>query len=1050
MPSSTPSSVSRYRPAVLVLTGAAAAYTAWLLYTSFSSSPAEGLHRSNAVRRPNQRGRGREHAREVARTIARLHANEIPLGDVDFFGDPIELDTRNIISASALREIAHELQFDNNPDLVQTRIRQLYNTFLDRLLASYFPDRALTPAEIDAVSIVVSVGMELSGESPQTPKILYAFPNIRNSSDRLIVNQALNRHTVRLLSLNTDAPLPVDDLESIPPTEAGDWDEETEGDAGAQTLQRTLYHIAEDRARQEGVVHRGITCNVCDVKPIRGIRWHCANCADFDLCSDCEATNSHTKTHIFYKIRVPAPNLSISKQEPLYPGRPHMMNPSIDSKLKKRLISETRMEAEEMDALWDQFTCLATTSWTTDPNGLGWALDRRAFNHAFVPRYSTFKSAPNLIYDRVFAYFDTDHNTLIGFEEFVKGIDGLHATDTHVKLRIVFNGYDIDGDGYISRKDVLRVFRAHYAIENEATRNYLAESAEEMSVRGALEIIQSAQPLGSAFTQSAIEPEEPNWLLREKPSAEQVEAAKIPPIIENQSDTLDRASVITRTHPDQNDEDGTTLIADALRDRWARRQFYTDEEEGFTRPEGADDGPFTTSFDERPDGYQDEDADEDAPPTPELGRPRWSRSSSRVRFQDDVDVETRSNASTSSRPIGERWGGYEIPEPEKDLGKEVLYQITQQAFNELLDPLFKAGEDAAMAAFASRDERRAHVTEIDKILKTFNDQQALLKKILDMGVFAYANYVVKSFCESSILKVFQGRKNETLSREHLTVAVKSYFETAETGILPLAALSDDDWQPDEGKLWIMMLYRAQLRSELLHAVDTLATRNGWVTAATIAPPSPTGPLTPTAEQSYNENPMIERDPTLPQFRPNSLSDLAPMQPASPASDTSAEEKEDPNDRLFVPDTAEAGNSSADDVKLAVEVGTSPLNLKDLGITLSRPFPMTEPTSQPIMHILSINSTTYTLHDETRLLNHHPSFNASAPQHDETFHEALIYHAYEVADSHLRPVALARLEAVQREINERRGSGLVSFEEFERAAREGKMRFLEAWMDWVSF
>lgn len=62
----------------------------------------------------------------------------------------------------------------------------------------------------------------------------------------------------------------------------------------------------------------------------------------------------------------------------------------------------------------------------------------------------------------------------------------------------------------------------------------------------------------------------------------------------------------------------------------------------------------------------------------------------------------------------------------------------------------------------------------------------------------------------------------------------------------------------------------------------------------------------------------------------------------------------------------------------------------------------------------------------------------------------MHYAYDVPDSHLRDVALARLEAADRELNKRKGSGLVSFEEFERAAREGRMRFLEAWMDWVSF
>jgi len=62
---------------------------------------------------------------------------------------------------------------------------------------------------------------------------------------------------------------------SVPPTDAGDGinDDADQDESDGQTLQRTLYHIAEERARQEGVVHRGITCNGCDTKPIRGIRY---------------------------------------------------------------------------------------------------------------------------------------------------------------------------------------------------------------------------------------------------------------------------------------------------------------------------------------------------------------------------------------------------------------------------------------------------------------------------------------------------------------------------------------------------------------------------------------------------------------------------------------------------------------------------------------------------------------------------------------------------------------------------------------------------------
>ena len=42
------------------------------------------------------------------------------------------------------------------------------------------------------------------------------------------------------------------------------------------------------RESVEGYVHRGITCNGCKVGPIRGIRYKCANCVDYDVCEICE------------------------------------------------------------------------------------------------------------------------------------------------------------------------------------------------------------------------------------------------------------------------------------------------------------------------------------------------------------------------------------------------------------------------------------------------------------------------------------------------------------------------------------------------------------------------------------------------------------------------------------------------------------------------------------------------------------------------------------------------------------------------------------------
>lgn len=109
-----------------------------------------------------------------------------------------------------------------------------------------------------------------------------------------------------------------------------------------QNLLNLLYHIAEDNAKREGYIHRGVTCNGCGINPIRGIRYRCSNCVDFDLCEHCEAAESHPKTHLFFKVRIPAPFLGSPKQvfQPWYPGKPNMMVNSLDPELSKSLQEE--------------------------------------------------------------------------------------------------------------------------------------------------------------------------------------------------------------------------------------------------------------------------------------------------------------------------------------------------------------------------------------------------------------------------------------------------------------------------------------------------------------------------------------------------------------------------------------------------------------------------------------------------------------------------------------------------------------------------------------
>jgi len=729
---------------------------------------------------------------------------------------------------------------------------------------------------------------------------------------------------------------------------------------------------------------------------------------------------------------------------------------SVPSSLKRRLAVETRMDTEEVEALWEQFTCLAATKWESDPNNIGWALDRRAFNDAFIPRYSSFKSAPNLIYDRVFAYFDTDHNTLIGFEEFVKGIDGMHATDRRVKLRIVFNGYDIDGDGYISRKDVLRIFRAHYAIEREATRNYLAETAEELTAPGALGVIQSAQPLGSAFTES-IEPEESTGPVISKPSDEAVNTEQNPVVAPSRYETIDRAAVIAEAVSVIASEDNGEIARRTINERWARRMFYTDEEEGFLRPLGAEDGPSP------PGEYTDRDHvgdinDDDEPLISEPERIRGSRSSSRVRFQDDVDIETRSNASTSSRPVGERWGGYEIPEPEKDLGRDVLYQFTQQAFNELLDPLFKAKEDLAMDAYASREERKAMAVEIENTIKNFNKTDDVSKRILCVGISTYANCVIRSFLNSSYMKLFQGRHQVPKSRNSMRSHFMMYFRDAEESIFPYTEPWDGKWQASEEKRWFVMMVRMQLNFELWKTVEWLAMEQGWLSIPSDSLSSP-----PTASRQSGCSENEERlDPTLPQFRPNSLNELNTARTSQADSKIlpSKNSMTSPGSFFVRPAFENSSGSESSDDKGIVEKETFPPHIDDpfddhpesrsAGPEMaSSTLPNGAPTAQPLLHCLSLDVATYTLRDVPQPLEHHVSYEPGNPNSDR-LQRTLYDHAIHDKDSHLKDLGLARLETVDREMNERQGGGLLSFQEFEAVAQEKHIRFLEAWVDWVSF
>lgn len=53
------------------------------------------------------------------------------------------------------------------------------------------------------------------------------------------------------------------------------------------------------QAEQE---HKDIICDVCEAADIKGIRYKCTQCDDYDLCEKCESKGHHQE-HVLLKIR---------------------------------------------------------------------------------------------------------------------------------------------------------------------------------------------------------------------------------------------------------------------------------------------------------------------------------------------------------------------------------------------------------------------------------------------------------------------------------------------------------------------------------------------------------------------------------------------------------------------------------------------------------------------------------------------------------------------------------------------------------------------------
>ncbi|KAJ5669114.1 hypothetical protein N7462_010184 [Penicillium macrosclerotiorum] len=901
-PRSGPVSLARYRPILYLFTGVAAAYALLYIHNNVVSSQSSDapLRRRNAIRRSR-----RTEAEELGvmdtpsyRAITHLEQLERQNGVYGTFRIETE-DGRRVESGLLPSLLATRDQLMEEvgvPPAHAERMREMMeDTFLESFLALDFPASHTLPDNSPERAYLTEQLQRRGISRAGIERALIRFNDDENYGDELRRRRQNGERVTLSTSTFPDATAPPPNPEggetAVDDQSVFSWrdgNNDSSPTREGQNLLNLLYHIAEDQARRDGYIHRGVTCNSCGAMPIQGIRYRCANCIDYDLCETCEAMQVHIKTHLFYKVRIPAPFLGNPRQsQPVwYPGKPAMLPRSLPRPLAKRLMRETNFENTELDALWDQFRCLANYEWADDPNKLYMAIDRKTFDRCFVPNTSIRPPPPSLIYDRMFAFYDTNGDNLIGFEEFLKGLASLNNKSNDERLRRVFRGYDIDGDGYIERKDFLRVFRAYYALSRELTRDMVAGMEDDFLEGGARDVVLGSQPISSAFPGSipsgevsragegkrrnqegdlevfdnegilrrdgadtgdrnsvigdaavreqfgrtrplfpstlrlpttASESRHPetshndengdhddddededasdsdetgssvasgHWPPPEHFDEEDIINALgtyVPP--QEINDPIDRARIVTAVYHRMREEDRRRIEEtrqNGIDERWRRRAFYTDEEDGATIPTGYQPDP---NFDDDPSDEESMDEPqtlESHPPSPR------SRSSSKVRFQDDIadDYDVRSNPSTSSRsiPVGERWGGFEIPEVEKDVGKEILYQVTQQGFNELLDILFKQKEDLLMEVHRTRADRKAWAHEIELVEKPDAEDHSSKEEIVPRN-------------EEDLQDMTSSRSLDDLLQRAGYAVQSPTLEPVNTGPIlapPLAPISPDD------------------------------------------------------------------------------------------------------------------------------------------------------------------------------------------------------------------------------------------------------------------
>ncbi|PVV05387.1 hypothetical protein BB560_000110 [Smittium megazygosporum] len=305
-------------------------------------------------------------------------------------------------------------------------------------------------------------------------------------------------------------------------------------------LFQLLYLLYDVKEKRKSLVHSGVACDQCQESPIKGVRYKCTQCPNFDLCEFCESRNVHSE-HVFLKIKIPTSTLFLQHTPILnsfYIG--NMLGDIMPAGFAQHLISEAmkmkpKFSQSELYGLYDQYCSIAT--YDRAKHGIGITSFAKCMGIQGV-------RGP-FLNKILFEFYDSNDDSLIDFNDFVYGMGIMHRGSLEEKAREAFRVYDQDDDGYLGLEEFSQVIYAYFSYSQKLTQDISFCSNDDKIL--SIDEVLKDQPISAAFT--GIIPSDSQSILNKNMERmrEEISLIRQPDVRQEIQENLYRNSTLARS-----------------------------------------------------------------------------------------------------------------------------------------------------------------------------------------------------------------------------------------------------------------------------------------------------------------------------------------------------------------------------------------------------------------------------------------------------------------------------------------------------------------------